>query len=56
MTTSTYAANIANLAPNSEMSATRNLLASSWKRQALVAGREAKPSQDAMMDRELTLR
>ena len=49
MTTSNYAANSANLAPNSEISAIRNLLVSSWKRKALVAGREAKPSQDPMM-------
>lgn len=53
-TRSNYTANIAaNLAPNSEMSATRNLLVSSWKRKALVAGREAKPSQDPMMGQRI---
>ena len=53
-TRSNYTANIAaNLAPNSEMSATRNLLLSSWKRKALVAGREAKPSQDPMVGQRI---
>ena len=53
-TRSNYTANIAaNLAPNSDMSATRNLLVSSWKRKALVAGREAKPSQDPMMGQRI---
>ena len=52
MTTSTFA-NIANLAPNSEISATRNHLVSSWKRKALVAGREAKPFEDPMKEQRI---